>query len=319
MVRFGVKIHQEGLDFATIKGLCQESERLGLESFWIMDHIHALLPPPQRPSLECWTLLTALAVSTRKIRLGTLVMCNSYRHPPMLAKMASTLDVISDGRLILGLGAGWHEPEYTGYGFPFPKAAVRIQQLREGIKILKKMFTEEKTNFEGKHYTLRDAENYPKPVQKPHPPIWIGGGGEKLMLRVVAELADGWNWVNLSPEEFKHKVEVLEKYCSEFGRDPSEIVKSYQITVFTAEKAEESNRRFDRFHRSHPLKSIREMPREELIRKQVVGPPDKVIESINEYVKAGANYIIFAFPEEGRLRESLHLCAERVLPAFREG
>lgn len=177
--------------------------------------------------LECWTTLAALSSITSRIRLGTMVTCNSFRNPALLAKIAASSDVISGGRLEFGIGAGAQEAEHRAYGFPFPKPAVRTERLKEAVEIIKKMWTEKRVSYTGKYYRVEDAVCEPKPVQKPHPPITIGGGGEKLTLKVTAQYADRFDWGYLpSVKLYKHKLKVLEGYCKAVGRDFGEIERS---------------------------------------------------------------------------------------------
>ena len=187
MARFGLTLEQEGTGFESIRSLAAAGEELQYDSIWLGDHFFY----SEQPFLECWTTLSALSCATKKIKLGTQVLCNSYRHPPLVAKMAATLDVISGGRLILGLGAGWHKREYEAYGIPFRRDGIRVSRLEEAVKVIKKMWTQPATTFKGKHYVVKDARCEPKPIQKPHPPIWIGGNGNRI-LRIAARTRS-WN------------------------------------------------------------------------------------------------------------------------------
>ena len=201
MARFGVMIPQcwrldlpRGMSpaeqFELMIRIAQEVERMGFYSAFLYDHFHTYPTATTDSCFECYTGLAAIAMRTSKLRLGQLVTCTSYRNPALLAKMAAMLDVISKGRLEFGIGAGWYENEYTAYGYRFESPPVRIRQLREAVHIIKKMWTEEKATFHGKYFSVDAAINNPKPIQKPHPPIMIGGVGEKLMLKTVARLAD---------------------------------------------------------------------------------------------------------------------------------
>ena len=202
---FGVFLPFHTFDgsFSLLRDAVLECERLGYDSVHLDDH----LMYGATPVLECWTKLSAFAAVTTKIRLGTTVLCSSFRNPALLAKMASTLDVVSNGRLDLGIGAGVQEDEHKAYGFAFPKPAERIERLKETAIILKKMWTEEKATYAGNHYRIADAFCVPKPVQKPHPPLTIGGAGEKLTLKVQAELADRVDWGYLPTlEDYRRKL-----------------------------------------------------------------------------------------------------------------
>ncbi len=209
--------------FDHVRDAVLECERLGYHSVWLDDHLIF----GKRPLLECCTTLAALSSLTTRIRLGSMVLCSSFRNPALLAKMAATLDVISGGRLEFGIGAGVQKEEHIAYGIPFPEAKIRIKRLEEAVGIIKKMWTEEKASYKGKYYEITEAVCEPKPVQKPHPPITIGGGGENLTLKVTAQYADRYDFGYLpSLELYKHKLEVLENHCSAVGRDPREIERS---------------------------------------------------------------------------------------------
>lgn len=238
-ISFGVQIAQEALDYLNIKKIALECEELGFDSIWVYDHFYPLSTPFDQPVFESWTTLTALALETKVIRLGTLMTCYLFRYPSVLAKMSATLDIISGGRLEFGIGAGWFEEECLAYGILFPNSATRIKQLKESIQIIKKMWTEKKTDFRGRYYRIKDAICEPKPLQQPFPPIWIGGKGEKLLLKVVAELADYCNFSFCTPEEFKRKINILDKYCVLNRRNKDEIKKSLYCNVLIAETENE--------------------------------------------------------------------------------
>ncbi len=209
--------------FNHIRDVVLECERLGYHSVWLDDHLMF----GKTSILECWTTLAALSSLTLRIRLGTMVICNSFRNPALLAKMTATLDVISGGRLEFGIGAGFQKEEHTAYGITFPEARIRIERLKEAVEIIKKMWIEEKASYKGKHYEIKEAVCEPKPLQNPHPPITIGGGGEKLALKVTAQYADRCDFGYLpSLELYEHKLEVLENHCHALGRNPQEIEKS---------------------------------------------------------------------------------------------
>jgi alkanesulfonate monooxygenase SsuD/methylene tetrahydromethanopterin reductase-like flavin-dependent oxidoreductase (luciferase family) len=197
------------------------------DTVWTPDHFYGF-DRQDDAFLECWTTLTWLAATFPQLKVGGLVMCNNYRHPTLLANMAKTLQVFSGGRLILGIGAGWRGEEYDRMGLPFEPPAVRIRQLREAIQLMRAMWTQSRATFDGTYYQVHDLPCEPKP--DPLPPIMIGGGGEKLMLRLVAELADWWDCGG-TPESYAHKVEVLSKHCEDVGRDIATIVKSTQVEV----------------------------------------------------------------------------------------
>lgn len=305
-IRFGIYFDYY-LDFTELESRVLEAEALGYHSAWIMDHLiwKGHQPPFNKKGsvLESWTTLSALASSTQKIRLGTLVLCNSYRNPALLAKMASTLDNISNGRLELGMGAGWHKEEHDAYDFPFPKAKDRIMQLREAITIIKKMWTEKKPSFHGKYCNIKGAVCEPKPLQKPHPPIWIGGAGEKLTLKVVAELADGYN-VGASPQDFARKMRILKKHCKKMNRNFNAIQKSWVGEVIIDEDKAALTRKIE------TLKP-EQTPLEEYLKSKIVGFPEECAEKVNHYVREGATLFILLFR---KYREDERLFIENVVP-----
>lgn len=201
-IKFGVLVPQENETYETIKSVALASEQQGFNSFWFNDHLCI----SSKPWLDCWVLTASIASITNTIKLGQLVTCNAFRSPALIEKMAASIDVVSNGRLEFGIGAGWHEKEQVAYGYEFDNAVVRIERLREAILFIKKLWTEDKVSMKGKYYTLDDATCNPKPVQKPHPPILIGGCGPKL-LKVVAELGDACNFAGPlappgTPEDF---------------------------------------------------------------------------------------------------------------------
>jgi F420-dependent oxidoreductase-like protein len=205
--------------------LWQEADTSGFDTAWGFDHFLPIFSDPTGPCLEGWTALSVLASATRRVRLGLMVTGNTYRHPAVLAKMATTVDIISGGRLILGLGAGWFELEHREYGIPFHTMGGRLRRLDEALQLIKLLWTHEHANFSGKYFKLDNASFNPKPLQKPHPPILIGAGGENIGLRIVAQHAQIWNSFG-NPEVFRSKIARLEAHCRELGRDPATIEKS---------------------------------------------------------------------------------------------
>ena len=312
MIKFGVWLPQntKNGNYDTIRKVALECEKLNFDSLWLNDHFFAHSIPTANPYYECWTILSALASETRKIRLGTLALSISYRYPSVLAKMAACLDVISNGRLDFGIGAGWYEEEYVAYGIPFPRATVRIEQLREGIRIIKKMWTEKNPSFEGKYYTIKNALCYPKPLQKPHPPIWIGTfKGGPLMLKTIAELADVSNFWG-TPEDYRHKLTKLKECCSNVGRDPKNIQQSWSGFAVIAKEKRELREKILKFKR-------KEISIDEYTKPRLVGTPEECIEKLSKYVDAGVTYFILRFPDITEIAP-LQLFAEKVIPTFKE-
>ncbi len=238
-MRFGIFTGTtKGLSWEEVRSLWIRLEKTGWDAAYLADHFMPNTPDPVADTLESWTTLAGLAVSTQKIRLGHLVSGNTYRHPAILAKMAANLDIISEGRLICGIGAGWQENEHRAYGLPFYTAGERLRRLEEACQILLSLWTQPKTTFEGKYHRLKDAPLFPKPLQKPHPELLVGGGGEKVTLKIVARYADLWNgWGGA--EIMTKKIRILEEHCAAVGRDPAEISRSANMTLlFTEDEGE---------------------------------------------------------------------------------
>jgi F420-dependent oxidoreductase-like protein len=317
-VQFGILIDPP--NFKYVKKVALQSEKLGFDSIWIYDHFfyegYRDIETEQVPDLlDCTTVMSALAALTNTVRIGSLVLCNSFRNPSLTAKIGATLDVISNGRLEFGIGAGWKVNEYLAYGFPFPKPAVRIAQLREAVTIIKKMWTEEKPSFKGTYYEIKEAFCDPKPVQKPHPPIWIGGEGEKLTLRVVAELADGSNWYG-TPEHFAHKLRVLESHCAKVGRSFDDIKKSWIGELFLLPKGSNVRSNVEKYlARIHdPEGSDRANEYEKYVNRNIAGTPDECISKIKKYVKLGVTRFYF----ESSTTKSRAQFVEEVMPEFHD-
>jgi F420-dependent oxidoreductase-like protein len=256
------------------------------------------------PILECWTTLSALSIATERIRLGTMVTCNSFRNPALLAKIAATLDNISDGRLELGIGAGVQKNEHDAFGFPFPSSKARIERMGEAVAIIKKMWTEEKANYKGKYYRIIDAICEPKPMQNPHPPIIIGGSGEKLTLKVTAQYADRLDWGYISSlEEYDRKLKVLEKHCKSVGRGFDNIEKSCWPAgqVFIGEDID--------------LMVTQWMPKgailEDFMKRSFVGTPEDCIELLQPYANLGVTQYMLFFGDLPSM-DGLRFFAEKV-------
>jgi F420-dependent oxidoreductase-like protein len=227
-LRVGIKVAQMTGLYDDAKEAWLEADRLGFDTGWLHDHLlnqNDLSAPEE----EGWSILAALLALSKNIRGGLLVTSNTFRHPSLLAKIATTIDRISGGRVEVGLGAGWMEAEHEQYGIPLPPPGERLRMLDEACQVMIALWTQERATFEGRHYRLREAYHAPKPIQRPHPPLVIGGGGEKLTLRIVAKYAREWNFNGKSPEEFAHKQRVLADHCAAVGRDPAEIERSVQF------------------------------------------------------------------------------------------
>jgi F420-dependent oxidoreductase-like protein len=280
-IKFGVTINASPdmlyrSDYNTIKQIAQDCESLGYDSVWAMDHF--MWGFKEAGSVfEAWTLLSALAVETKTIKLGPLVGCNSFRNPTLTAKIASTLDVISNGRLIFGYGAGWKEEEYRAYGFPFEDPVTRLKKLKEGITLIKKLWTEEKTSFSGDFYEAKGAICNPKPLQKPHPPIMIGGGGEKYTLKLAAEIGDIWDRWGASIEEYRRKVKILHEHCDTLGRKIDDIKLSWSGPFLIDKAKNQLNRRIIRYGQD----------------RGIICTYDNCIEKLQEFIDVGCTQFVF--------------------------
>lgn len=224
-IRFGIQVPQQNTTWPEMLSLWQEVDTLGYDSAWVFDHFLPIFSDPTGPCLEGWTALSALAMASSNVRIGVMVTGNTYRHPAVLAKMATTVDIVSGGRLILGIGAGWFDLEHQQYGMTFPSMGGRLQRLDESLEMIKLLWTQDRANFTGRHYRLQNASFNPKPLQKPHPPILVGATGENIALGIVARHAQMWNSFG-TPEVFRHKIARLTDHCERIGRDPATIEKT---------------------------------------------------------------------------------------------
>ena len=310
-IQFGLFQPQIGLPFSALKERVLACEEYGFHSVWFTDHMWTR-GMPQVDFLENWTVMSAMAATTSRIRIGSLVICNSFRNPAFLAKMAASLDNVSNGRLELGLGAGWMEEEYKAYGYPFPSGGVRANQLKEGVEIIKKLFTEEKATYTGKYYSIADAYNNPKPLQKPYPPITIGAAAEQKMLRIVAQHANRWN----CPAAVAHRVEkkwgVITEHCKAVGRNPEEIEISEQVVVVLGKDEQD-------FQRKWPVAKQTLGRLTDLEKTALRGTPAGVIEGIREKNRKGVTLFTMIFSDltQSDFLDTLKLFVREVMPAFR--
>jgi F420-dependent oxidoreductase-like protein len=292
MTKFGVQLPNfSGLDpadlFDHVAGLAVTAEEAGFDSVWVMDHFYQLPPlgGPEQPMLEAYTLLGALAVRTRRVQLGTLVTGVTYRNPGILAKIVTTLDVISRGRAILGIGAAWYDVEHQGLGIDYPADRVRLDMLEEAVQVCRAMFTGDDVSFSGVHYRLDHARNLPRPVQPGGPKIMIGGGGEKRTLRLVARYADKCN-VTGDVATLARKIDVLRGHCAEVGRDPGQIDVTWMTPLILTTSAQNTA-------------EVREMlaaaGSAEETAGFTVGQPHEIPGLIAGHIEAGADEVIFSF------------------------
>jgi F420-dependent oxidoreductase-like protein len=283
------------------------AEELGFDSVWVYDHFHNVPTPSHETVFECWSTMAALAQATSTVRLGQMVSCAGYRNPAYVAKVTSTIDVISGGRLDWGIGAGWYDAEYRAYGYDYPSNADRIRMLRETVEIVKLMWSEPDATYEGRHFSVDGAQCDPKPLQQPNPPVWIGGGGEQLTLRVVAQHADYSNFGG-NLEWWAHKNEVLKQHCSDVGRDSDEIVRTWTPEVFIRETEAEILEAGTQSAWGEPFESWRD--------GNLVGTPEQVCERLAAYEAVGLGGVV-PWCSDYPSHETLRLLGEQVLPEFK--
>jgi F420-dependent oxidoreductase-like protein len=321
-VHFGALVPQGwkrefvGLDarsaYRTMIDTAKALEEAHFDSIWLYDHFHAIPPPPiPTPVFECWTSMMGLAQNTERVKLGQMVTCALYRNPAYLAKISSCVDVASDGRLQMGLGAGWYWDEFNAYGFGFPSNAERIGTLRDTVEIVKRMWSDEKATYEGKYHSVKDALSDPKPLQRPRPPLWIGGSGPKLTLRLVAEHADYANFWGL-PEVWASHRDILYGHCEAVGRDPAEIRLTTHQDCMVAKDDAGLAKLLERYG------PLWEEPKEPWVERNLVGTVQQVVDKIGSYVELGASGFITWFPTYPDT-ESMELFATEVMPQFPRG
>ncbi|AKN16111.1 hypothetical protein MHAE_05122 [Mycobacterium haemophilum DSM 44634] len=301
----------------------QTAEKYGFDSVWVCDHFLTLSPddyvkdagiaanvdkrdpysrPRSLPLLEGWTALTALARDTTRLRLGTSVLCNSYRHPSVLAKMAATLDVISEGRLDLGLGAGWFKREFEAYGIPFPPVRDRVSALDESLQVIRAVWTEPHPTYAGRFYTVDGAVCEPPPVQRPHPPLWVGGEGDRVQ-RIAAKSAQGLNVRWWSPQQVTQRRDFLTRACESVGRDPDTLRLSVTVLLAPTDSAEQQDRIRAEFA-SIPQTGL------------ITGSPDSCVERIREYQDSGIDHFLFTIPHVAQ-SESLDVVGRDLIPRIK--
>jgi probable F420-dependent oxidoreductase len=306
-VRFGVTLPQIKRTWTEARDAAIAFDQLGFDSLWVCDHVYGV-PMPKLPILEAWSQLAAVAAITEQAKLGTLVTPPFFRNPAILAKQMATIDHISNGRVIAGLGAGWFQPEFEGTGSPFPSTRERLRALEEMIQILKGMWTEETFTFEGKHFQVKDVVCEPKPAKPPE--ILVGGGGEKVLMGIVAKHADTWNNMAVFQAQLAHKIDALKRRCDDLGRDFDELEISQQCMVVLTEDdatAQEALAKASKVYGGHMGGQIEA--------HGIWGSPDAVIERIEKHRALGVSSFIIEF--FGRdTREPARLFAEKVMPAF---
>ena len=311
-MRFGVFTGMTMQTWEAVLALWRHIEATGWDIGCVTDHFMPNTKDREGPVLESWSTLSALAALVPRMRVGTIVLGNTYRHPAVVAKIAAQVDIISGGRLLLGLGAGWQQNEHEAYGIPFYTMRERLERLDEACTVIRSLWSGHRSNFRGRYYQLSDAPLDPKPVQKPYPELMIGGGGERITLRIVARHADHWN-VWGGPKVLARKSAILEEHCSKVGRDSRSIGRSVNMVLLITEKSEEIGRLAETLAKrlgSH-LADARDTC--------LAGTPDQIRETLHELQKAGATTLfiptIFRPPEE--LRRDMDRFITEIAPAFR--
>lgn len=314
MASVGLVLPQYDASWDHVAEIAREAESVGFSALWIEDHFRPWMQEDTGSALEPWVALSALSQIASRARLGTLVSCASYRHPALLAKMAATFDVVSGGRLILGIGAGWYSEEYEAYGFKFPSPGERVRRLRDAVRVVRAMWTEESPTLETRAHAIREARCNPRPLQQPSPPIWVGGGGPRI-LRLAARYADGWNYGAMTPEQFRDKLAELHRYAREAGRDPEAIVPSLELFVFVGATAAQAQEKARAFESSRPAgNAVRLLIRDAYVATRVQGAPEEVARRLGAYADTGVQHFTLVFP--GVDVPTIRLFGEQVIPAL---
>jgi len=282
--------------------VAQAADRGPWDSIWVYDHFHTVPEPKLEATFECWTITSTLARDTKRVRVGQMVGCNGYRNPALYAKIASTVDVASHGRLNAGLGAGWYEHEWRAYGFGFPELKERMGMFKEACEIIHRMWSEDYPVFHGKYYTIDRPINEPKGVQKPHPPFWIGGSGERVTLKLVAQFGDACN-IGGDPDTIRHKLGVLRQHCDAVGRNYDDIIKSAEVEVFPIGKGDDPERATAR---ARGYESFRE--------STLVADAGRVVAHLEPLIEAGINYFIIYIPGVAYDHEPMLRFEAEILP-----
>jgi F420-dependent oxidoreductase-like protein len=309
-MRFGIQTGPQHVNWPELVDIWQVADGLQFDTAWTFDHFFPIMSDPKGSQLEGWVTLTALATLTRHVRVGTLVTGITYREPSVLAKMGATLDVISGGRLEMGLGAAWFQQEHEALGIPFPPVAERIKRLGEACEVITRMWTEDAATWKGQYYEIKEAYCNPKPVQKPRPPILIGGGGEQLTLKMVARYADTWNSFG-TEEVFRHKLSVLDEHCRAVGRDPQTIEKSVSLPpVLSKDRSKLDAMLAD-------MAGRRAMSIEDARAGMLWGSPDDAIKKLEAFRDLGVTHIILSLRRPYDVSQ-LEMFAREVIPALRQ-
>jgi len=308
-IRFGVQTAPQNTTWEELRATWRLIDSLGYDTAWTFDHFFPILSDPSGPCFEGWISLTALAAESSRVHAGVLVTGNTYRHPAVLAKMGASLDHVCGGRLIMGIGGAWFEMEHNAYGIPFYTVNERLNRLDEAAEITRRLWTEKQITFDGRYYQLKDAYCEPKPLQQPHPPIMIGGAGEKLTLKIVAKHADQWNTFG-SPELFRHKIGVLREHCVAVGRNFDDIEISWAGASLVTDSREEKDELLTRYAAYFGLTP------EQYEKGALVGAASEVRDRISRFIEVGVTHFI-PIANTPFNHSSIRRFAEEVMPAFR--
>ena len=326
-MRFGLFVPQgwrldlAGIDpvdqWAVMRGVAERADAGPWESVWVYDHFHTVPAPTDEATHEAWTMMAALGAVTSRVRLGQMCTCIGYRNPAYLAKVAATVDVISRGRVEMGIGAGWYEHEWRAYGYGFPSAGQRLAMLDEGVQIMRALWADGRASFDGEHYTLDGAICRPTPLQDGGIPLWIAGGGEQKTLRTAAKYASYTNFDG-SLDGFKHKSAVLEERCRDVGRDFGEITRSANYNVIIGATEDEVRAKLDwvREHYATVLPHKADAARRQFANGPLVGTPEQVVEALRELDAVGLAYAICYFVDAAHDSSSIELFEREVVPAL---
>jgi F420-dependent oxidoreductase-like protein len=312
-IEFGVKTGQGGYSYQELVKVWMAAEELGYDSAWLYDHFHALGDKTQ-PCLEAWTTLSALAAVTRRLKIGTMVTCVYYRQPSLLAKMAATVDVVSDGRLVLGIGAGWYEDEYVAYGYEFPDQASRIKQLREALIVIQKLWTGEPASFKGRFYSIQNAICSPKPLQKPRPRMIIGiAHGRKTLPYLAVKYADGLNVTSSSLEECKAIITAAKAHAEKLGRKDLDI--SWQGFILIGQTASEVEGRIEKAAHRRGM-TVADFRKSSLDRGLIIGTADECVNHLRDFAAIGVKSFVLGFTGDTDIAP-LEIFRDSVAPELR--
>ncbi len=299
--------------FEAMTNVAREADKGAWDSIWVFDHFHTVPEPTMNTTFECWTITSTLARDTKRVKIGQMVACNGYRNPSLAAKIASTVDVASNGRLLFGYGGGWYEHEWKAYGYGFPETGPRMRMFREGVEIIHKMLTEDKPTYNGEFYSIDEPINEPKSHKPGYKiPLWIGGGGPKVTLKLVAQYGDACNVGGSNPQVCQEKLDILKRHCEDVGRNYDEIVKSTGLDCYIIPRGADPEQATAKVRATFPGG----MSYEDFAAGNMVGDADAIIERINQVQATGINYTIVYMHGLAYDTDPMHRFAEEVIPAF---